>query len=428
LDNIGWLLFDKLLKLCLGLFVVILLARYLQPEQFGQLNYAIAFVGLFTAIATLGLNGIVVRDIIQTPNSSHVTLGTAFIMQLIGGVVAVAIIFGCITLLRPDDAEIKVIAVILSIGLIFKSSEIFKYWFESQLESRYTVIAECIVLVFVSVVKILMILYEAPLIAFVWAILVESALVMLAMIYFYIKRGGLIASWSISFNRAIDLLSDSWPLIFAGLAFVLYMRVDQIMIGQMLGDKEVGIYSAAIRISEVWYFVATSIIISVFPSIIEAKGIGNNVYSRRLQDIYNILAVLALCFAILVTFLSDIIISLLFGPNYSAAGPVLAIHVWSGLFIFLGHASNKRLVVENLQKIVLYRTVLGATINIFANWLLIPRFGIVGAAYASLISYFVALFSVILFAKTKGDAVMLLKAASLGILYSAFRKERNNLS
>lgn len=422
LTNIGWLFGDRMLRMGVGLLIVIWLARYLGSEQFGQLNYAIAFVSLFGAVAALGLNGIVVRDILREPESVYTTLGTAFVLQLIGGLIAVALIVGTITILRPEDQLIKIMVAILGLSLVFKSSEVIKYWFESQVQSRYTVWVENSVFLLITTAKAVLILSEAPLIAFVWIVLVEAILVTVGLFGIYIKREGRIWAWSVQGQRAKTLLRDSWPLVLAGLAFMVYMRIDQIMIGQMLGDDAVGIYSAAVRLSEVWYFIATAILASVFPSIINAKNQSDALYRTRLQKLYDVLVLLALCVAIPVTFLSDQFISFLFGADYVLAGPILAVHVWSGVFIFLGYASNKRLVVEGLQKAVLFRTLLGAFTNIVANWLLIPLYGIVGAALASLLSYFVALFSVCFSTATRSDVLLILKSLSLQLVYSRWMK------
>jgi polysaccharide transporter, PST family len=142
LDNIGWLFFDKMLRMAVGLLVVVWMARYLGPEQFGLLNFAMAFVGLFGAIATLGLQGIMVRDIVRKPEESKVILGTGFVLQVVGGLMAFGLVILVISYLRPDDTLAKTIVAILGFTQVLKASEVVKYWFESQVQSKFVVWVE----------------------------------------------------------------------------------------------------------------------------------------------------------------------------------------------------------------------------------------------------------------------------------------------
>jgi len=192
----------------------------------------------------------------------------------------------------------------------------------------------------------------------------------------------------------------------------------------MLGDESVGVYSAAVRISEVWYFIPMVIAASVFPSIIEAKKQGEALYYQRLQKLYNLMVVLALAVAIPMTFLSELVVTLLFGNAYVQAGSVLSIHIWAGLFVFLGLASGKWFIIEGLQRYSFYRTLFGAVANIVLNLIMIPKFGVLGAASATVISYAIAgLFSDVLQKETR--TIFKMKLRSLNIystLISIWRK------
>jgi len=386
LNNIIWLFFDKFIRLGVGLLVGVWIARYLGPEQFGLLNYALAFVTLFTAVANLGLYGIVVRDLVQDPANADTTMGTSFVLSVLGGFSAFCLSLLAISYARPDDALSKFIVVLLSLLMVFKATDVVRYWFESQVQSKYVVWMENGIFLAVSTVKIGLIVVEAPLIAFVWAMFVESLIVAVGLLGIYAWKGGKLTAWRFRFARTKVLLKDSWPLILSGLAIMVYMRIDQIMLGQMLGDESVGIYSAAVRISEVWYFIPMAIAASVFPSIIEAKKQGEALYYQRLQKLNDLMVILALALAIPMTFLSDRFITLLFGSAYEMSGPVLAVHIWAGLFVFLGLASGKWFIIEGLQKYSFYRTLSGALVNIGLNLIMIPKFGIIGAAWATVIS------------------------------------------
>ncbi len=414
LNNIIWLFFDKFIRLGVGLLVGVWIARYLGPEQFGLLNYALAFVALFTAVANLGLNGIVVRDLVQDPANAETTMGTAFVLSVLGGFSAFCLSLLAISYARPDDELAKFIVVLLSLLMVFKATDVARYWFESQVQSKYVVWMENGAFLAISAVKIGLIVAEAPLMAFVWAMFVESLIVAVGLLGIYAWKGGKLTAWRFRFARAKVLLKDSWPLILSGLAIMVYMRIDQIMLGQMLGDESVGIYSAAVRISEIWYFIPIAIVASVFPSIIEAKKQDEAIYYKRLQNLYDMMVMLALSLALLMTFLSDWVVTLLFGNAYQQSGPVLAIHIWAGIFVFLGVASGKWFLIEGLQRYTFYRTLLGAIVNVGLNLLMIPKFGVTGAAYATVISYaMAAMFSDLLQKETRPMFRMKLRAFNI---------------
>lgn len=373
-----------------GLLIGVWVARYLGPEQFGLFNFALAFTGLFGAIATLGLQGIAVRDIVRDPENARLTLGTAAMLQLVGGLLSFLLILAAIAYLRPDDALARTIVAILGAMMLLKASEIAVYWFESQVQSKYTVWVQNGVFLVFAAVKVVLIVLEEPLSAFVWAMLAEATVVATILLLVFNLRGHRITQLQASFERAKSLLKDSWPLLLSSIAITVYMKIDQIMLGQMIGDEAVGIYSAAIRISEVWYFIPMAIVASVFPAIIEAKKWSEGLYYARLQRLYDLMAVISVLVALPMTLFSGSLIAMLFGIKFSAAGTVLAIHIWAGVFVFLGVASGNWFIAENLQKLIFQRTVCGAVANIILNLLLIPKFGVNGAAVALLISQAVA--------------------------------------
>lgn len=404
-DNIGWLFFDKILRMGIGLLVGVWVARYLGPEQYGQLNYAISFVALFGAIAGLGLNGIVVRDIVKYPEGSNTTLGTAFLLQVLGGLIAVLLVTGTTAWLRPNDTLTQAMVAVLSISLVFKSTEVIKYWFESQVQSRYTVWIENGVFVFTATLKVAMILTKTSLMAFVWLSTVEAALVAIGLVIIYVKKGGNLYSCNPNIQRVKSLLRDGWSLLLASLAVTIYMRIDMVMLDEMVGSSEVGIYAAATRISEIWYFLPLVIISSVSPSIIRCHRSDINLYTSRMKTIYFIMVWSAIALSLPISLLSNPIIAILFGREFKDAAPILAIHLWASIAVFLGVASSQHLLVEQLQKISFYRTLIGLACNIILNLALIPKMGAKGAAIATVISYFIATLSLFFFKATQKHAL-----------------------
>lgn len=380
---------EKVLRIVAEVFVGIYVARYLGPEQFGVYSYAVAFVALFGAIARLGLDSIVVRDLVNHPQEREVYLGTAFWLKLIGalltlGLLAVAVQFS------GNDATTNLYIVIIASGMIFQSFDVVDFYFQSQVIVKHVSLAKLIQLALSSVLKLYFIFIQADLFWFVLVVLIDqlSLAIGLAVAFWRQQVGSFYGRFDPGTAKA--MLRNSWPLILSGIAVTLYMRIDQIMIKDMLGEREVGLYSAAVRLSEAWYFVPVIITASLFPAIVNAKKISQEIYHQRLQRLCTLMTWLAIAVALPMTFLADWMVNLLYGQHYREAGTVLAIHIWGAIFVFLGVASGVFFTVERCTRKSFYRTALGAVSNVLLNLALIPRYGINGAAIATVLSQFIA--------------------------------------
>lgn len=387
LFNTSWLFADRILRMGVGVLLSAWIARYLGTASFGALSYAMAFVALFGSFATLGLDGIVVRDLVRGLDLGA-TLGTAFALRLTGSLVALACATATILVVRPGDPLEARLVVILAAATLFQSVDVVDFWFQSRVASRYAVIAKNGAFLVVAVVRAALVILRAPLVAFAWAAFLEAAVgaIGLAVVYRYnADRDRL--PWRVSAARSRELLVASWPLIVSGMAITIYMRIDVIMLGSMIGDGGAGTYAAATRLSEIWYFVPTAITSSLAPSIVEAKAAGGALYYQRLSRLFAWMTGLAIAVALPMTLLSGPLTRLLYGDAYAAAGPVLAVHVWAGVFVALGVAQGLWDINEGLLNLGLYRTIAGAVTNVALNVVLIPRYGAMGAAIATVVSY-----------------------------------------
>jgi len=383
--NISWLFAEKILRMVVGLFVGIWVARYLGPEQFGLFSYAGSFVGLFTAFATLGLDGIVIRELVKDESRRDKLIGTAFWLKFFGAflvliVLAIAIIF------TSNDTQTNSLIFIIASATIFQSFNVIDMYFQSKVMSKYVVYANIISLLLSSFVKIALILNEAPLIAFAYVVLFDSFILAMGFLYFYKQNNLSIKLWRFDKDIALELLKDSWPLILSSMIISIYMKVDQVMIKEMLSSEAVGQYAAAVRLSEAWYFIPSVISASLFPAIINAKKMSEELYYERLQKLYDLMVWLAIAIAIPMTFLSDWVVEFLYGEAYITAGAVLMIHIWAGVFVFLGVARSSWLINENLQKYTPFYLAVSMLVNIIFNYLWIPILGINGAAYGTLLA------------------------------------------
>jgi O-antigen/teichoic acid export membrane protein len=250
-----------------------------------------------------------------------------------------------------------------------------------------------------SMLKVWLIWIQAPLLWFAWAFVLENALLSVFLVIFYnVKKLG-IYRWKFKKKLAFDLLHDSWPLILSSLAIMVYMRIDQVMIKAILDNKSVGNYAVAVKISEAFYFIPLAINSSLFPAIVKLKQNNDKLYKDRLQKLYDLMTWLGISIALPTTIFADYLISILFGEQFLTAARVLKIHIWACVFVFLGNACAKWFIAENLQKYFLYRTVSGAILNVILNLAFIPKFGIIGAASSTVISYFLAFYLSMVFFK-----------------------------
>jgi len=385
--NSGWLLADRIIRMLVGFFVTAWIARYLAPKLFGQLNYAIAFVALFNAIATLGLDGIVVRELVRHPEKKDEILGSAFVLKLIGGAGAFIVAFATIWLARPMDMETRWLVGIIAAGMLFQAFDVADLWFESQVQARCTVMVRSVAFLVLTVVKVWLLLNGANVVAFAWAATAEVILGALGLYVVFQSMGNAWGKVRPVRLRMTSLLKDSWPQIFSGMAIMLYMRIDQVMLAEMIGEREVGLYSAALRLSEVWYFIPAIIVSSVIPSITEYRARSMELYYQRLQQLYILLTRVAYTVAIPMTFLASPIISLVYGESYSPAGIILAVHIWSAVFVFFSVATIPWTLNEGAMNITMYQTIFGAALNILLNLYLIPLYGGLGCAIATTLSY-----------------------------------------
>ncbi|HCY74986.1 MAG TPA: flippase [Ignavibacteriales bacterium] len=410
--NTSWLLFEKVARLILNFFVTIAVIRYLGPDQFGLYSYAISFYGLFVAFVSLGLESISIRELVKHPEKRDEILGSVFYTQLLGAVIAISLI-ALTLLITAEEIFTSSLILIISVSSFFQTFNVIDYYFRSTVKAKYSVYVLSTSVILVAIIKIALIFIEAPLLYFLIAYACEFLFNGIGYTLIYHSQKLKINDWKFDKNLALKLLKDSWPLILSGVVVSIYMKVDQVLIKNMLDVKEVGYYAAAVRLSESWYFIPVAISNALFPAIVNAKNISSELYLTRLQKLYDVLAWIAIGISIPVSFFSADIINLLYGSKYLSSAPILTIYIWAGAAVFLGVASSQYLVTENLTKISLMRTSLGMIANVILNIIFIPKYGIVGSAVATLISYTLATFSIIFFKDTSHQFVMMLKSIFL---------------
>ncbi len=407
--NTGWLFAAKITTLSISFFVGIAVARYLGPTNYGSLNYVLSFVGLFGFISSLGIDNILSRELINSPEKRDSLLGTSFVIKIVGSLLALAITVSA-TFATNNTPFLRFVILLVSSSYIFQAFGVIDNFFQANVKAKSIAIAQLVAYVISAILKLVFIFLGFGFSYFALMYSVDYILLATTLIYLYRKQDLKIFKWKFEKSLAVQLLKNSWPLIISTAFYFVYMRIDQIMLKQIIDEKAVGIYSVGVKLSEVWYFVPSMIISSIFPAIVNAKKSGDaKMYENRLKKFYSLFIWLPILFLIPTIALAPQIIRILFGAQYMEAVSILQIYVWSGISISLGMAVSQFLITENYIKIMMFSTCLGAMANIVLNLLLIPRMGTVGAAIASLVSYTLVPMSIIFFKQSRGQIRLIIK-------------------
>jgi O-antigen/teichoic acid export membrane protein len=388
LKNTSWLFVSKIFSFISVIFINVYIANYLGPDKYGLLIYSSSIVIMFLPIAMIGLNDIVVKELVKIKEKVEINnvLGTAFFLKLIFGLVSLILLI-ILVLTFQDDYQTRYLIAIFSFYLLLQSLEVLDFFFQSEVKSRFVVYGRIIALLVTGIIKILLIVYEAELALFAFAMVLELLLTHIVVLWFFYKNGFSFFSWKFKKSLAKSLLKRSWPLFLSGLMFVIYIKIDQIMVKEILGNHSAGVYAVAITLSEAWYFIPNIIVSSLFPAILLAKKGKQEVYHKKMINLYSFLFWAAIIISIIITFFGDFIISYLYGKAYDGASLIFKIYIWSNVFFFINVLSSKWLVTEGYYLHSFYRNIIGAIINVLLNFFLISKYGLTGAAISTLISY-----------------------------------------
>ena len=415
-SNTSWLFFERVLKMIVTLIVGIYVARYLGPDRYGQLNYAISFILIITPIAALGLEQIVIRNLVDENDKHNEILGTALLLKLMAALLLLGLLLSIFSFSSADRLS-NILVFIIAFSLVFQALNVIDFFFRAIVMSKFAVYARSVSMLAAAVLKVLFILLKKDLVYLAAVLSVESLVLALGLVCVYKKQNLRVSDWRFSLEQARDLLGDSWPLLLSGVAVSVYMRIDQVMIKNLIDNAAVGNYAVAVRLSEAWYFIPTIITSSLFPAIVNAKGRSEALYQARLQRLYALMTWLALAISVPVSFLAGDIIRVMFGSQYQAASVALRLYIWSSIFVFLGSAGGKYLVTENFTRISFVSTFTGTIVNVALNLIFIPKYGISGAAMATIVSYAMPIFIIAVLPKTRGQAMLMLKSLNIFLIW-----------
>lgn len=381
--NTAWQLADRLLRMGIGLVVAILTARHLGPAQFGELALAVTAAALLSAFTALGIDAVIVRNIVRDADARFAILGTSLTLRLLTGSLGAVGLSLAAGWLPDDGALVPIIAPIL----ILHSFDVIDLWFQSQVQIGWVVAARLASFLAAAVGKLLLIVHQAPVAAFAWAHLGEACLTAAALAVAYRCAGQRLRDWRFDPIVARSLLRDAGPLLLSSVFAALYMRMDQFFLAWFSTAHELGVYCVAVRFAEVWYVIPAALASSTYPSVVAALGASPELLHRRMQRLYDVVSLICYAIAIPVTVVAPWVIALLYGERFAGAGPALMILIWTLHFTGLGMARSSYLTARNLLGLHTLTVLSACLVNLALNVLLIPAWGAVGAAFASVIAY-----------------------------------------
>lgn len=385
LSNIKWLFSDTVIRLVLTFAVSVFVARYMGVSNFGLYSYLLAIFSIFISLSSLGMNGIVVRELVLT-NHPEKILGSALFLQRLGAVFTSVILILWVLFFNNNKHEDFIVIFFLILPtLLIQATNVYKYWFEFKVKSKFIVVAQNLS-IFIGVVLKFIIIYQSLDYKYIIAVTIVEQLILVNMLTIFFKKN---TDFVLKSDKKIcfDLVNKSWPLILSGLAFILYIRLDQIMIGEILGISQVGIFSVAVKFIEVSFFIPVILMSTFAPMLVSLREKSISDYNKKMQRIYDLVSILGYLIIIFIFIFGELLIKYTFGAEYSDSTLQMKIYSFVCLFYFLNSVSGKWYINEGLQKVALFRNILGLVVAIVLNILLIPKYGLTGASLSTVISY-----------------------------------------
>jgi O-antigen/teichoic acid export membrane protein len=426
--NTSWMFIDRMVRLGAVFVTGVYMARALGDAQFGHLNYASGFVGLFITLTAMGLDEIVVRDLVRHPERRDELLGSAALMKLIGALLLLVFVFVG-SFVNGMDLFTTTLVMVIAVAEVFKPWSVIEYHFQSRVEGRLIAFVNILQTAASTLFKLALcvllmsgglrdwlssngfVIQEgitaSPLKWFAWSYVVDGAAAAIGFTVAYLRTGQRMRMWRATKDMMKHLLQQSWPLIIYGVALLVHARIDQVMIYDVLKDRigpaaayaEVGQYSVALKMIEALGFLPVIIQKSLAPAITRARMEDRLKYEDRLLNQYRLLFLLFLVTSIPLYFLAEPIIVLFYGEPYRMAGQLLALFAIRLFFTNMGVAKSSFITNEGLFKYALSTAIVGATLNIVMNYYLIPPLKSSGAIIATIGSFLVSTFIMDLFFK-----------------------------
>lgn len=410
--NAGWLIGGRIIQMLLSLVVGVLSARYLGPSNYGLVNYGKAYVSFFMSLCTLGINSVIIKDFVDNPNEQGEAIGSTLVLRMISSICSFFMILGIVSIIDQGEKTTIYVTALCGVSLIFHVFDTFNYWFQAQYKSKITAKALFIAYLATSVYRIVLLALGASVYWFAFSSSLDYIVLGFFLCVSYRRYSG--PKLSFSWKKSKSLLKTSYHYILSGVMVSIYGHTDRLMLKQMLNSEDVGYYSTATTLCNMWVFVLAAIIDSIYPTIMKLHKENYDLYERKNKQLYAIVFYVSLIVSVGFVIMGDFIIRVLYGSAYEPAGLPLRIITWYTAFSYLGVARNAWLVCENKQKYLKYMYVSAVFINIALNYFWIPIWGAAGAAAASLVTQIFTSIILPLFIKElRRNSILMLQAIML---------------
>lgn len=385
--NVAWWVSGHVFRMVVTFFVGFWVVRYLGPAAFGELSVIRAVQGILNVVATIGLTQILPVRLASSESSAGSILVTAGLVRFCGATVAAAALIPILCGIQGYGMEDSGMLVVAALLLLVSPLELLDAWFVAQGKSRITAKCRMFSVVVTAALQVLAIRNGLGVLSFLAIDFVGSLVfgisLVVAMLAFAKPEG----TASLDFEAARRLLWQSAPVWFSAVATIVSVRVDQGMLGMMLGDTAAGFYAAAARLSEFWFFIPVAVITNAIPALTRNYAGSRTSYSQNVLRVSSVLTSFSVTVAVGTTVTAHALVQFLFGSEFREAADVLVLHIWSLPFLALSYLSYNLRIIHGQKVSLLSRTVLAAVSNVLLNLFLIPVYGIKGAAWATLLSY-----------------------------------------
>lgn len=389
LSNVYWAVFGKSVDVFIGLLVGILVARYLGPEQYGLMSYVVSYVTLFSIISAFGLDNIVIRELSKKSIPKEKILGTALTIRLVLSLITIGLILVTLWLYESDSFTFWAV-IIYSASLFVQAFNVIRNYFVSAMQNKDIVKAEIFRKIIGAGIKLILLANKMSLIWFIIAITFDFILLASGYVVLYWKNAGNLTIWRFDYAVARMLLNESFPLLLSMAAIIVYQKIDQVMIRNMIDNEAVGQFSVASGLTEYVIFIPTIIARTIVPLLVQLRERDAAAFDRKKQQFIDLVVWCSMAMAVFISASAFFVIPFLYGPQYVDAVPVLQIMAWKAVFVALFVSSGQIIIIEGIQKYAIFRNVAGCLMSVVLNLILIPPFGIIGSAWATLATLCVA--------------------------------------
>ena len=389
LKNSFWLSSDAILKLISGLLVSIWMIKYLGAANFGKISYAIAINSIFSVVALLGLRDILIKEFVNENYSKETLIGTS--AGLIFATSALLFLLNLLYfyLFKPTDTLTTQLVLITNLSLFFQFYFVYEYYQDAFLRAKNYILYKNIVTILSITLKIALLFFQAPLIAFAFPFFIDS-LILFATYSFLLKKNIDIHQISFQFPLAKHLLRQTMPILLSALSVRIYIDIDQIMLKQIIGDEANGTYAFAVKLANILLFIPSLIINSSLPEILNAQKQSTELMLHKILKLFQIVCFIGYIIVLFWYLAADFLVPFIATPDFYVSIHYLKILTWTGIFSALGGARTLYLVSINQNRFYFLSVFFSCLLNIFLNLLFIPKYGAFAACYNTLITTFIA--------------------------------------